>query len=137
MPRWLSVAVVASVFLLVLVAARLVFVLRTDPRLTRENFGRIHGGMSRREVEALMGPPGDYRTGPTTPSEVAGHIGDPSRPEVRLVWKGDEAEFSVWVRPDPSERVWGISFIKTGPLQVGMVDWLKWRWQRLCGNPDP
>jgi hypothetical protein len=31
-------------------------------RVTRENFDRIHDGMSRAEVEAILGPRGDYRT---------------------------------------------------------------------------
>jgi hypothetical protein len=32
-------------------------------RVTRENYDRIQIGMGRREVEAILGPPGDYRTG--------------------------------------------------------------------------
>jgi hypothetical protein len=36
---------------------------RPEPsRITRENFDRITPGMSRTEVEAILGPPGDYRT---------------------------------------------------------------------------
>jgi hypothetical protein len=35
-------------------------------RVTQENFDRISEGMSRAEVEAILGPAGDYRTGPTT-----------------------------------------------------------------------
>jgi hypothetical protein len=34
-------------------------------RLARENYERVRRGMSRPEVEAILGPPGDYRTGPT------------------------------------------------------------------------
>jgi hypothetical protein len=30
-------------------------------RITQENFDRIRKGMSRAEVEAILGPPGDYR----------------------------------------------------------------------------
>ena len=39
----------------------------TDPasRITQENFERIKEGMSRAEVEAILGPAGDYSTGPT------------------------------------------------------------------------
>jgi hypothetical protein len=36
---------------------------RTD-RLTRENFDRIKEGMSFAQVEAILGPPGDYTTAP-------------------------------------------------------------------------
>jgi hypothetical protein len=37
---------------------------RTPSRITLENCNRIREGMSRAEVEAILGPPGDYRTGP-------------------------------------------------------------------------
>jgi outer membrane protein assembly factor BamE (lipoprotein component of BamABCDE complex) len=33
-------------------------------RITRENFDHIEKGMSRAQVESILGPPGDYRTGP-------------------------------------------------------------------------
>jgi hypothetical protein len=33
----------------------------------REKFERVQEGMCRAEVEAILGPPGDYRTGPTAP----------------------------------------------------------------------
>ncbi len=31
-------------------------------RFTREDYDRIHKGMTRAEVEAILGPPGDYTT---------------------------------------------------------------------------
>jgi hypothetical protein len=34
-------------------------------RITKENLNRIQPGMSLAEVQAILGPPGDYRTGPT------------------------------------------------------------------------
>jgi hypothetical protein len=56
------VALAAGLLALVGVAA---FVAWPRPdRITRENFDRIKVGMSRAEVEAILGPPGDYRTGP-------------------------------------------------------------------------
>src|SRR6516162_2477131 len=33
-------------------------------RITRENYDRIREGMSRAEAQAILGPPGDYTTGP-------------------------------------------------------------------------
>ena len=36
---------------------------RSASRITRENFNHIQIGMSRADVEAFLGPPGDYRTG--------------------------------------------------------------------------
>jgi hypothetical protein len=34
-------------------------------RVTRATYDRIKAGMSRAEVEAILGPPGDYSSGPT------------------------------------------------------------------------
>ena len=34
-------------------------------RITRENADRIRPGMTQAEVEAILGPPGDYRSGAT------------------------------------------------------------------------
>jgi hypothetical protein len=48
--------------LVVLLAAG-AFVACPPERVTRANFYRIAPGMSRAEVEAILGPPGDYRTG--------------------------------------------------------------------------
>jgi hypothetical protein len=39
-------------------------------RITRENFERIEQGMSRSQVESILGLPGDYRTGPSAYVEV-------------------------------------------------------------------
>jgi hypothetical protein len=33
-------------------------------RVTRENYMRIRAGMTQADVEAILGPPGDYTTGP-------------------------------------------------------------------------
>ena len=64
MRRWKPLAVLAGLAVLVAVGA---VVLRPRPnRITQENFGRIQKGMSRAEVEAILGPPGDSRTAPTT-----------------------------------------------------------------------
>lgn len=42
------------------------FELWPRPNRITWDFNRIEPGMSRAEVEAILGPPGDYRTGPTT-----------------------------------------------------------------------
>jgi len=34
-------------------------------RITPENFNRIEKGLSRAQVQSILGPPGDYRSGPT------------------------------------------------------------------------
>jgi hypothetical protein len=55
---------VALAGLAVVVAAEVVVLWpRSSSRITRENFEQIKEGMNRAEVEAILGPPGDYRTG--------------------------------------------------------------------------
>jgi hypothetical protein len=55
--------VVAAV--LVVLAGVAAFALWPRPgRITRENYDRISAGMSRAEVEVILGPPGDHTTGP-------------------------------------------------------------------------
>jgi hypothetical protein len=60
--RWgLTLAGLAVTFV---AAATLALWPRAD-RITRASFDRICGGMSRTEVYAILGAPGDYTTGPT------------------------------------------------------------------------
>jgi hypothetical protein len=55
---------VALAGLTVVVAAGVVVLWpRASSRVTPENFDRIRKGMTQQEVEAVLGPPGDYRTG--------------------------------------------------------------------------
>jgi hypothetical protein len=51
---------------LAVVSAAVVIVLwPSQPhRITKENCDRIHAGMTRAEVESILGPPGEYTTGP-------------------------------------------------------------------------
>jgi hypothetical protein len=57
--RW----VLALAGLAVLVVVGVIFVLWPQPeRITRQNFDRIREGMTRADVEAILGPPGDHRT---------------------------------------------------------------------------
>jgi hypothetical protein len=55
---------VALAGLAVVIAAGVVVLWPREDRVTRGNFDRIRAGMSRAEVEAILGPPGDYTTGP-------------------------------------------------------------------------
>jgi hypothetical protein len=70
MRRW---KLLAALGLAVVVAAGSFLWLRPNPalRITRENCDRIRAGMTRAEVEAILGPPGDYTTGPTTPKPTS------------------------------------------------------------------
>jgi hypothetical protein len=56
---------VALAGLAVVVAAGTVVFWPRPDRITRENYARVHEGMTQADVEAILGPPGDSRTGPT------------------------------------------------------------------------
>ena len=97
---------------------------RSQPsRVTQENFARIHEGMSRADVEAILGPAGDYRTGPTalvvprhidklTPAQAAHETGAPDLGFGLL----DDCTFASWQCDD---RVIWICYYKDG---VSMFD---------------
>jgi hypothetical protein len=80
------------------------FVLWPRPdRITEENYQRIQEGMSRAEVEAILGPPGDHRTGATYTYPQIG-TGVFSAKDLFFVfatgpawpvWKGDAVEIQI------------------------------------------
>jgi hypothetical protein len=53
---------VALVALTVVVAVGTLMLWPVPGRVTNESFDRIRNGMKRSDVEAIIGPPGDYRT---------------------------------------------------------------------------
>jgi hypothetical protein len=115
MPRrkqllWLSIA------LAILVAVAL-FVWSRD-RVSIEQYHRIKSGMSRADVEAILGQPGNYASGPTTPINAPG----PSDPPLLSEQAADydqygplPTDYSTW------EGDTGQILIRYGPKGV----WLK------------
>jgi hypothetical protein len=80
--------------LAVVVAAGVVMLWpRAPSRITRENHSVIQHGMSRREVESILGPPGDYTTGPTSTNFVYPRLTPDHTPWVE--WKADRASVKV------------------------------------------
>ncbi len=117
--RWLLVG------LAVLVSAGVV-AMRTEPpsRITPENFARIRAGMTRVEVEAILGPPGDYLTGPidldfSTPWPTW----NPS--STRVNWIAERG--SGVVAFDASGRVETTAFRDGKRSKKGLLDNLLWR----------
>jgi hypothetical protein len=98
----------AVVVLAVLVATAAWVMWPQRSRVTKENYARITAGMTRRDVETVLGgPPGDYRSGPTERASLpldiemlvendALNVSDLFDDE----WEGDTAAVMVHFRPD-------------------------------------
>jgi hypothetical protein len=103
---------------LAVVAAGVVVLWPAPPsRITRENYDRIRVGMSRVEVEAILGSPGDYST-----REIAYLLEEPTPVEGWPIgdneeWCGDRASIDV-------------AFTPTGTLM-----WARF-WEGLPTDPD-
>jgi hypothetical protein len=66
-------------------------------RVTLENLRRIHVGMTRGEVEGILGgPPGDYTTGPVSVVHIGGAMTAFSKDE----WFGDHCDINIWFSDD-------------------------------------
>jgi hypothetical protein len=119
--------VVVGLAVLVAVGA---FVLWPRPdRITQENLERIRAGMSRAEVECILGgPPGDYRSVLTVrisydagyPFELAG-----PRP---AVWKGNTGDVSVHFSQQGAEMP---VFLGTFEVPQSFLENVLWRAERL------
>jgi hypothetical protein len=91
---------------LILFLSRIRVSLEFKPGITRLNSKRIRIGMTRAEVEAILGKPaGDYRTGPTDslPGREASPYWTLEAADVTPNWRDDAG--SLWVRFDDAGRV--------------------------------
>jgi hypothetical protein len=139
---------VALVGLAVVVAAGVVVLWPRPPsRITRENYGLIREGMTRAEVEAILGPPGDYRTrlgeselsdqswnpdladyGPKIATWLTlDDNGRPLAPVSAGIWISDSIRIDVWTLDD-SGRVMGTEAMAR--RSAGTLDNLLWRLKR-------
>jgi hypothetical protein len=134
MPRWLLAVLAVSVLVLLAGTAWPIIFPAGNPRLTRQNFDRIKEGMRREEVEAILGPPGDYRTAPTRRFFIltCSSQMDPGLSCWQLGWAGDEAE--IWYTLIPTMRPSRLTLSRWYPSQ--------WAWSISCagggttgGNP--
>jgi hypothetical protein len=110
---------------LAVLAGALVLWPRPD-RITRENFDRIRKGMSRAEVEAILGPPGDYRTILT---EGANRVYFKNRPmaSYEKVWKGNAGNVVVLIGFD---GVCYKAFLPTVAVEQAPLEYMRWRAER-------
>ena len=141
--------------LMVLAGLAVVVVLRPRPpsRITLENCNRIREGLSRAEVEAILGPPGDYRTGPGetghgstenmfwTPDrslDVARGMDwsnfsqSPDAPGLCAIWLSDSATVIIGIDDSGTvvfKREWPRRTTPQGPL-ANLLWRLKRQWRR-------
>jgi hypothetical protein len=151
---------VALAGLAVVVAAGVVALLPQPDRITQENYDRIQPtidqievqsvfgllvdgprdgrtAMNREHVEAILGPPGDHRTGPTMVPVQSDLL--TARPDLTtlvwegdslttLVWEGDSAIISVQVRP--SGLAYSKNLMQNKLAESTPIERLLWRIKR-------
>jgi hypothetical protein len=139
---------VALAALAVVVAAGVVMLLPPEDRLTEQNFDQISVGMSRAEVEAILGPPRDYSTGPLkyagrslqmfggsrgthrTGSYVPlAHVGVQGDQTEQVEWRNDRQMLHVYFLP--SGRVREKSFLDVARVDQSLYWDTFWRAERL------
>ena len=125
-------AAVALAVALALTGAVLALAWPRPSHVTQANFDRIKEGMGRADVEALLGPPGDYTTGPTAVVLDGVRFGWPGC--TKESWRGDEGIGSVAF--GPSGKVEAKKFWPCGRVEIGPLDRLLWRlgrrWEALA-----
>jgi hypothetical protein len=148
--RWKLAAALALVLAAVVAAG--VFVCWPRPELpspvTPEKLARIQRGMSRADVEAILGPPGNYSTGPRRSAGFAMSLDDlhpwhvlrnvssievPPGPPVSYPgtdWTDDEGSLTVFFGP---EGVHDVMFFPSRRVEQGRWENFLWRaarWSR-------
>jgi hypothetical protein len=110
------------------VAAADIVLWAPQSRVTLENFDRIRVGITRAEVEAGLGLPGDHTTGPTRPTGRGYGV------DLGLVcasvshWVTDDG--SIVVEFDAKGRVCGCAWKPTERVKQGPLENLLWRDKR-------
>jgi hypothetical protein len=122
---------------LAVVAAAGAFVLwpRTD-RITRANYDRIRMGMSRAEVYAILGPPGDYTTQPNRRRGLYWNPDGHKSIGVGFYWMGDAGVVEMDFNPQ-DDVVWRMDFEEIGPgerIEMSPLATLRWRVERLVDD---
>jgi HAMP domain-containing protein len=109
------------------------------PRRTTENARRIRAGMSRADVEAILGPPGDYSTGETHSCEPDGDwqgeitvLESSALHDVRGAWSEtrEDDRIQIDVAGDPEGKVDLVWVRPLRPVDHGLLGNLLWRAKR-------
>jgi hypothetical protein len=109
-------------------------------RVTRENGARIRLGMHIDQVRGILGPPGDYSTGPEladgSPSAALGFGRFTSSASNRTdVWVSDSAQ--VRVKWDGDDMSFLVMYTPMTRVRQPFLDNLLWRAKRLWGRWFP
>ncbi len=109
------------------------FVLWPRPRrITEENFARIKQGMTLAEVEAILGPPGDYTTGPVSGSSGLvvdySELAPPTVIDIKA-WADDYGSIALCFDGD-GRATGGMEFGPHTRAPRGPFDNLRWRIKR-------
>ncbi len=121
--RWVAAALAG---LAVVLAVGVVALWPESDRITLWNYQRLQGGMTRAEVEEILGPPGDFRTETKSPVYGPKWLKEPRTAEM---WLTDDSVILVWF--DASQRVkekWGHSRGDSTPEPFRTIK----RWWRRC-----
>jgi hypothetical protein len=117
---------------LVLAGALFALVMPRHCPVNRAACGRIKEGMTRAEVEKILGgPPGDYRTRPESnnlllfPPASGGLV---PLPGARKSWAGDEVVVHVYF---DGSIVWRKEHSDEIPADTSLVELIRWRLERL------
>jgi hypothetical protein len=100
-------------------------------RVTRANYERIQIGMTRADVEAILGPPGDYTTGPLTDPngiELLLSLLPPASGVESPWWAADYGTVGVWF--DEGGRVVMKNYEPYSKAPQGVGANLLWRAKR-------
>jgi hypothetical protein len=129
--RKLAVAFLALALLLV--GTVLPLVMPWHCRVNRATFERLKVGMTRAQVEAILGgPPGDYQTRPSVPpgefdlarvTELSEQVWPTER------WAGDQGDISV--RFTPGGVVADVQFTAVAPYSPSPLELALWRLERM------
>ena len=92
--------------------------------ITRENFRRIQLGMSQAKVEAILGPPGEYRSGPVKYELLTPVKGNEDQLSTSFEGQGQ----SIWMS---DQALVGMEFERTGRV-IGGPSLV-----RLAGKKEP
>jgi hypothetical protein len=104
-----------------------------EDRITLKNFDSIRGGMSRREIAAILGAPGDCRTRPTgcRGSSIFDHVRDFDEADATTdgdIWDSDAG--SIHVDYGSAGTVVYVAYQETEQLDQSPLGNLLWRIRR-------